>query len=442
MPKILILIGAALILGSVLPFIYGAHWAFYLYEFIYFLNPEHRWWYFYVPGLPYSKISVIILLLMFMVKFKQLQKNKLIKIPQFKWFVMLLITYASVSSYALAPEIHEEALVNYFKLFVIMSIAYKVLDSQNKLEWALLAYIVGCTYIGYEAHAVGRNSGDRVEGIGLIDAPDSNGVSAAIAPVIPFLIYYFWLGSKKVKLMITIAGALIVNGIVLINSRGAFLGAAVSGLYFMWEMYTSKIKVNHQKLMVIFLLIMGVLALLVVMDSAFIDRMLTLTEVEDEEKSGSHRYHMWLTTFDMMRDYPWGVGAYGYNLLSPQYVDQSLFGKGQIYKSVHSLWFQAMYEVGWHGFFFFVMIIFTTLKMAYKTRAICKKRQDVRQYYLAHALLCSFLGMLTASTFINQFRVQIVYWSILFIACFYSIVRNQENSEATLKESRASKLPP
>lgn len=436
MPKMLVLISVIFIVGMVFPFIYGAHWAFYLYEVVYFVNPDNRWWSFYIPSLPYSRISVIILLLVFFYKYKEYQNNKFTQIPQFKWFVLLLLTYASVYFYALAQVRHEAALILLVKFFITLAVAYKVLDSKDKLEWALYAYIFGCAYIGYEALSVGRDGFGRVEGIGLIDAPDSNGASAAIAPVIPFLIYYFWLGSKKVKIAMTIAGALIVNGIILINSRGAFLGAAVGGLYFMWEMYVSEIKIKYQKLLVVLFLILGVLALFVVIDASFIDRMLTLTEVKDEAKSGSHRYHMWLATFDVMRDYPMGVGAFGYNVLSPQYVDAYLFQAGQTTKSVHSIWFQALYEVGWHGFFFFMMIVFTTLRMAYKTKVMCKKRNDLQQYYLAHALLCSYLGVLVASTFIDQFRVQMVYWLVLFIACFYSIVLKQDEQDA-----KANKKP-
>lgn len=430
MPKIILAILIILIFGSIAPFIYGAHWAFYLYEMIYFLNPDNRWWSYSIPALPYSKISVIILFLTFFSSYKKYQKNKITQLPIFKWFSLLMISYALVYFYAIRPEYQEEAIIGYIKLFIIMGVAYKVIDSQTKLELALYAYILGATYLGYETYTVGRNSGDRVEGVGLVDAPNANGAAATIVPAFPLLIFYFWQGNKKVKLAMTIAGAFILNALVLINSRGAFVGTVVSVSYFLWKMYTSKIQQQFQKMTVIMITIMGLLSISVLIDDAFITRMQTLNSIEDEAASGSHRYRMWLSTFDLVADYPFGVGAYGYEALSPIYVAPELFDQGQKEKAVHSIWFQALAEVGWHGFSFFIMMILSTFRLAMLTKRKCLEKGQFYQYFLAHAILCSYLGVLVASTFINQFRVQIVYWTILFVACFYSIIMNDQHQSS------------
>ena len=294
---------------------------------------------------------------------------------------------------------------------------------KKKLEWALFAYILGSFYLSYETYLTGRNYyGGRVEGVGLSDAPDANGAAASITPAIPLLIFYFWQGSKKVKLSIAIAGAFIVNALVLINSRGAFLGVAAGAMYFLWEMFTSNFKTRYQKSLVFLFIILGLSALAVVVDDSTMERINTLTNIEDEETSGSHRYRMWLATFDLMSDHPFGVGAYGYEYLSPIYVEPHLFAEGQKHKAVHSIWFQALSEVGWHGLFFYIMLVASTFKTAKLTKMKCIENNDIYQYYLAHALLSSFVAMLVVSSFINQFRVTSVYLTILFIACFYSVI--------------------
>ena len=89
--------------------------------------------------------------------------------------------------------------------------------------------MLGCTYIGYVAKDIGRNSGGRVEGIGMVDTGgDANGVAAALAPSIVVLLYFAWQGSWKVRVLAALCSAYVVNALVLINSRGAFL-AVVAG---------------------------------------------------------------------------------------------------------------------------------------------------------------------------------------------------------------------
>lgn len=300
MSKILILFIIVFLAGIILPFIYGAHWAFYLYEIVYFFNPSNRWWSSNIPSLSYSKIVVIIMIFTYIINNKKYQKNKLTDLPQFKWFILLLLTYFIVSFYAVDPVSHQYFLIEFTKLFVILAIAYKVIDSQKKLEWALFAYIFGATYLSYETYNVGRDSFGRVEGVGLVDAPDANGASATLVPALALLIYFFWLGSKKVKFAMVVAGGLIVNALILINSRGAFLGVAASVAYFLWGMFNSKLQVRFQKLTVVAFAILGVAGVFILTDDVFIDRMLTLTNIEDEKTSGAGRYRIWLSTFDLL----------------------------------------------------------------------------------------------------------------------------------------------
>ena len=302
------------------------------------------------------------------------------------------------------------------------------INTQKKIEWSLLTYIFGAFILSYDTYTIGRNYGDRVEGVGLIDAPDSNGTSAALAPVVPFLMFYFWRGNIWIKIFVAIAGIFILNALILINSRGAFIGVFVGSLYFFSHMVRSKIKFRFQKTTVFIFIILGLAAVTTLVDKSFINRISSLTEISDEEKSGSHRYRMWLSAIDLTKDYPLGVGAYGFERLSQIYVDPNLFFDGQIEKAVHSIWFQALSETGILGFFFFLMLIFSTVKTSKIIKKSCLKENKTYEFYLAHSLQSSFITSLVASTFINQFRVNTVYWQILFIACLYSIIiKNSDN---------------
>ena len=71
-------------------------------------------------------------------------------------------------------------------------IAYKLVDTEKKMELAFLFYMIGAAYIGYEAMVVGRDSSGRVEGIVTVDSPDANTLAASIVPVLPLILYFAW----------------------------------------------------------------------------------------------------------------------------------------------------------------------------------------------------------------------------------------------------------
>lgn len=416
--------------GLLLSLVKGAHWAFYLYQLVYFLNPEKRWW---SADIPFSNYSLITVAFLFLTYFLYRNKfeyhlNQLSKLPQFKWIILLMISYSLVYFTAADKAIHLEGLIDYIKIFIIIGFAYKVLDSKEKIESAIYALIVGITYLGYLAYTMGRDEFGRVGRIGMVDAPDVNVATAAMVAALPFLIFYFWKGSTKTRIIMVIMGGVIVNGLVLANSRGAFLGGAVGVIYFVWEMFKSKFKVSFQRLVTVLLVMGGLLSLFLVVDTSFIDRMATLSEVsEGEGGGGSRRVEYWKIAFDVVEDHPFGVGAFGFEILSPGYVPREYFGIGQSQKAVHSIWFQALTELGYVGFVFFMMLIYTTYRSLKMIKSLCFKNNDIYGYYFTHALLSSYIGVLVAASVINQFRTQIVYWLVLFTACLFNVIILRKN---------------
>ncbi len=431
MSKFALLFASVYFSGLIASLFKGAHWAFYIYQLVYFLNPEKRWW---SAGMPFSRYSLITVVFLFTAYILQRKKfhyhlNEVRKLPQFKWIIMLLITYGLVYFSAVSRELHYAAMIEYIKLFIVIGVAYKVLDTREKLEYSIHAMIVGIAYLGFVTYSMGRDEFGRIGRFGMIDAPDANVAAAAMIASLPFLIFYFWRGSLRTKIIMTLFGAIIVNGLVLANSRGAFVGGGIASVYFIWEMLRSKFKVRFQRIITVFLILCGLVSLSVVVDASFLERMSTLSDVSDGRKSGSSRVTFWILTFDVLKEYPFGTGASGYELLSPNYVPAEYFDRGKSVKAVHSIWFQALAEVSYVGFFFFMMIIYTTYRSLKQLRRHYWEIKDVYGYYFTHAILSSYIGVLAASSFINQFRTQIVYWLILFTACLFNIaILKKKNS--------------
>lgn len=375
--------------------------------------------------------------MMFVFHFKKHSLNTLNKAPEAKWFLLVFLSFCIVSFSAANSFMHNRFLFDLFKLYIIMFVVFRIVDTKEKLQMALLVYVIGSAYIGWEAFNVGRNSAGRVEGIGTVDAPDANGTAAAIVPAIPLLLYFAWRLELKWKIAIALFGAFIANGLVLINSRGAFLGAVVGGGFFMMHMMFSKYKLPKQRLMVTAILVLSLVAVIKVTDASFWERMGTIqtTSSAESDESGGRRINFWIATFDLLDDHPFGVGIYGYQTLSPIYLtDESYFTEkdGVKLRAVHSLWFQGLSEIGWHGLFFFIMLLFSIWRRLRKTKQILIKNNQVQDYYLVVAIQAGLMGFLTTGTFIDAFRAEILYWFMIFCVCASTIFSQQvlEKTEA------------
>lgn len=412
----------------------NAVWAFYLYQLVYFFYPDGRWWGQQIPDIKYSFIVSALLLFTFCIRYKDYTQNKIFSVPQAKWMVALLIVYALVSFVAVNPIAHEQALIALLKMFVILYVGFKVIDTVAKLDIALWVFIIGATYIGMEANRVGRNGQGRVEGIGTIDSPDSNGAAAVIAPTLVLLIFYLWQGAnKKIKFAALFCGAIVANGIVLINSRGSFVGIVCGAGYFLAVMFFGKIQQNNQKATAVLVVLISLGGALYVTDDLFWERMFTITS-EDEGESGSHRTHMWMSAVDLASDYPFGVGAYGFQKLSPNYVSPELFFRGQPTKAVHSSWFQALSEIGWLGLIIFLSLLVSCFLQTRKLKKMPHIQKNAYLYYQIVAIEAALVTYLGAATFIDQYRTEVLYWLVLFTACVSQINLRSFSQKSVIKQ--------
>lgn len=416
--------------GVIATLTYSGASAFFLYQIVYFLNPDNRWWSAQIPGISYSFVASLLMLAAVLLNYRNYTEiSPWSRQPIFKWMIMLLALYYVVGFYALRPEDHSQFSFNYFKLIVIVMVAYKLVNTQRLLDMALWSYVIGATYIGYVATIQGRNSQARVEGIGMPDAPDANDTAAALVPAAAILLYFFWMGSKKVKLICLVCGGLVANGLVLINSRGAFLGTVVgAGIYLMYMVF-SRYRAKGQRSVAIFTVVVGLAGGLYVADDTFWQRMSTLQNVEAQDESGSGRVNYWLAALDMARDRPLGVGVNGYNQLSTVYMGSEILGDST-FKSVHSLWMQGLTEVGWLGLGVFILMLLALFRLSRKAKRWLVDNEQYSDYFKLLALEAALLGYLVAGSFINRFRAEILYWMIVLLAIAVNVYFLQKGGSA------------
>jgi O-antigen ligase len=390
--------------------------AFYLYEIVYFLNPTNRWWGGLIPDLSYSFYIVALMFSLILVR-RGAPYNKLRKAPGGRWVLVIFVCFGIATVTAVNPEQHNRFLLFLVNSLATMLAAYMALSTRDRVQWALLFLMLAAAYIGWEAMNVGRNSAGRVEGIGTLETPDSNTIAAAIVPGIAIAVYFFWMGNRWVKLLAVVSGALIANGLVLINSRGAFLGIACSFAFFIGQMLFSKYRKPRQRLIAVVLIIAAAGAAVRLADNTFVERMLTLSEetTVKTEGSGSRRVNFWLASIDVAKDYPLGAGIYGFETLSPLYLsDEKWLDSALGLRSVHSIWFQALTEIGWIGAMAFLALLATLYFKLQTTKRKLGQAGELDHYYMLTALQAGTIGFLVSSSFINMFRVQVLFWLVVF----------------------------
>jgi hypothetical protein len=399
---------------------------FVLYQFYYFFNPPTKWWSSYVPDIGLSFYIVLTLLILVVINWKKYNKNKIFEIPQFKYLMIVVALYTIASFYAVNPREHSIALDAILTATVIIILVYKIVDTNRKFDYILWGYIGSASYLGYYISQVGRRSGGRFSGAGMVDSPDANGVAAAVAPAIILCLYFFWVNNSwKSRIIFGVSGALLATAIVQIGSRAAFLGITVGAIYFMYTLYFSSLQRKNQKMSVVFLLIVGLIGVATVTDKVFWQRVASIEMAEkdklEETETGSTRIYFWLAAIDMAKDYPFGVGSKGFISYSHFYIPQDINSGGSRNRAVHSTWFEVLTEIGYAGFIAFSgLIIYCLLTLKRAAKAL-KQKADADNYFKIIAIQASFLCFIVIMTFLNRLRAEILYWLILYSAVAYNI---------------------
>jgi len=398
-----------------------ACWCVYLYEAHYFFNPQDRWWSMYLPAFFNSYLISILLIVSYLLRWKKYGKTRLFLSPQTKWLGSLFVLMCITSLYAVWPEKHYEFLLYQFKLLIILALAYKVVDSPDKFEKLIGFYLLGIFYLGWVAYSIGRTGYGRLEGVGMVDGVNANDTAAAIVTAIPLLIFYFIKGKRWQQGLSIFALAFIMNGIILINSRGAFLAIVIGCGYMIALFFLNKqLEIREKRKMFIGLLL-GIGLFVYLADAIFWNRMDTLEDLTDQVVQGERvgRTYYWLKTFDLVKTYPFGTGVSGYTFLSPEFLPEYMLTEGR--RAVHSTYFQVLAEYGYLGIVLFIGLLLSNFRAMKRVKIYLLDNNKEHLYCQAVAIESSFLCYLVAIIFIDRLYAVILYWPMLFIACFYNI---------------------
>ena len=291
----------------------------------------------------------------------------------------------------------------------------KVVDSFKKFYFLLFVFLGGEFYLGWVAWEVGRNSGSRLEGIGPSGADAANFAAASMVVAIPILFSYVISKKNIFKLPYIIISAFVLNGLVLINSRGSFVGLIGAMLFLIVKTMSNFGISNKKKIIIIAMTFLGIAGSFYLMDDVFISRFSTLSDTSTEG-SGA-RMLIWSKGFDVVKDYPFGVGRRGFSFLSPEYVASDMLAEtGE--RAIHNTYLQALTDMGYVGGGLFLIFVLSNLRYAEKHIAKLRKLKLQDELFLFIALESSFVAYLTTVVFINGLYMEMIYFTSAFIIIF------------------------
>jgi probable O-glycosylation ligase (exosortase A-associated) len=217
-------------------------------------------------------------------------------------------------------------------------------------------------------------------------------------------------------------------------SRGGFVAAGIIGLL---TLYRSQHKIRA-------LIGVVVMAALVssVMPEKFWDRMATITASSKElDASARGRLHFWEVATAMANAKPFtGVGFNGFERSYAAYDTTKDFGED---RSVHSVWFGLLSELGYPGLLLFVAILLSSISSCRQVGAIATRdpsRSDLGHY--AQALSTSLFVYAAGGTFLPAQYNEMLWHFVGMTIALHRIATGEEASAKVTVTSASTEMQP
>ena len=361
---------------TVLGFVRHPIYAFYFYLATIYVFPPGRWWGYIFGDLRWALLSAVVTVLAIVVG-----RNKLAQKPPWIASVpaIVMTLYATWMwiqlPWALDTELQLNACIQFVKYIVAFWFVYRLADSKERVRDVLFAHMIGCAFLGLLALSVGRANG-RLDGVGGPGIDDSNTLGMYFATGALTALGLLLTQSGWRRWAALAAGAVIMEGLVLTNTRGAFLGLVGGALLF------AVFKARAHRRLFWGVALVSLLGLALIVDRSFIERMSSIGEAtadsEDVDQSARSRMFIISAQWQMFLSYPLGTGHRGTAVLSPRYLDDRwLTGNDEDRaRSSHNTFMTTLVEQGIPGALMYLWLSLWTLVAMVKLRSLERRHGD------------------------------------------------------------------
>lgn len=389
-----------------------------IYVFVYFNIPAFQWWGYAVPNLRYSMLAIFMLFLSYYfnrgrIKFRFVSNDR-----SFQMLVALSILMLFITPFAVSPAASWNRSIQFIKYLIAYFFIVKIITEDYQYKAVLYTFVLCFFYLGY----VGRYyfTGQRLDGVGVIDASDANLLAAFLVMIIPFLVINLFFGKKLDRFIILISSPFILNLFLLTRSRGGFIGVVFSfvSMLFLYKKVTNKIKILVPLSIFIFTLIY-------LSDQSFVDRVINFLSSDNITGQSSGRFESWNYGIRILFDYPFGVGGEGFALLSPKYLPEHLLEQSLGIRVAHNTYIQVLIEQGYIGLLLFLLFIFFLMRKLHMMRKLLEMRADSEdnKYLInqSYALESGLIGFFCAAFFVDRLYFEGLYLFSALASILYNI---------------------
>ncbi|MFN8060115.1 MAG: O-antigen ligase family protein [Vicinamibacterales bacterium] len=380
----------------------------------YYLRPSLNWWGQSLPDLRWTFMAALVMAVTFALRRSSLTPMAPARNLGLPFAVLMCLNVLLVTQWAVNPDLSWVWGSTFLKHMAVYALIIGIIRSRVAFEWFVTTNMMGIAWWGYNAIGAKRSAG-RLESVGSGDSLGSNLLGAHLLTILPFVLLYALSDRNKWRRgLAVITLPLLVNLIVLANSRGAMMGVAAAFLAAL------PLAGKRQRLPLLAGAICLAGAFYLLADKQFIERQQTTQTAAEKDNSAMERIKSWQGAMGLVRDYPLGGGGRAFHLLSPIYIPDIVEGHGGQGRSVHNTLLQVAAEWGLQGLTLYLGFLGSTFIMLRQVR----KRAPPKEW-MAYRAICVQLGLIgtfVAGLFGDRFYGESVYW---LCALSFALVRIQ-----------------
>jgi len=434
-----------LVLGALLlaALFRNPRYGLYAYIGTFYLHPIDRWWGSDLPNLRWSLIAATVTLFATVRLPDQAGRPAWTANAGAKYLLGLTAWIWIQNLWALSTEDHLELSILFTKYVVLFYLIYMLVDNEKHIRHFLIAHVLGCFYLGFLVLQA-PDSG-RLDGVGGPGIDEANALGMHLGTGAITAAALLLRGSLIERGLALAALAVLVNGVIQTESRGAFLGVAAGGIAML---LLSPPRLRRYWIVVGLL---GLLALIRVAPDNYWERMATITESAGQEtpvdQSTATRLQLVRAQWEMFLAYPMGTGHRGTAYLSPRYLsDESLTNSrrdpnGQRARSSHNTFMTALSEQGIPGAILFGGLLIWIAKTSFRARSRIQSSawNDLQIYLMG---VGGMLGIvIAAGMFTDYLKSEVFIWALALLAVIDTVSRLAIADTETATSDSASSAP-
>jgi O-antigen ligase len=333
---------------------------------------------------------------------------------------------------AMSPaEAWDEFSGTFIRCVVMFIVIVNVVRTKARLKGLLLLAIASAVWLSVDAIndfrlGLATVEGYRVGGRGVGIFGNTNDMALHLVTILPISIALMF-GSRRIggRLFYGVCAALMMAGIVLSYSRGAFLGLIVILVFL-------AIRIGRRNRFGITLCILFIgVGFLLMAPGDYVSRLLSIfvPSLDPVGSANARRAELFRSIYVALRHPLFGIGMGNYG---PQMSYRGLV--------THNAYTQVAAEMGLAALACYLMFILTPLrKLGQIARETFELRANSRFYYLSLALQAALISYLVTSFFLSVAFNWYVYYLVGFAVCLRRLYESETGQAVVVKKRKERK---